>query len=287
MSIQNRLEASLWFLQQLLSRWVGHLCHCRWRWLKNGLIRLFIRQYQVDMSSCIRKKPTDYISFNDFFLRRLTATARPLTTLPEAVACPVDGIISQIGNIQQGELLQAKNQYYALETLLGGDQEIPALFQNGHFVTLYLAPKDYHRVHMPLTGTLQQMIYVPGSLFSVSPQNTQNIPSLFTRNERVISIFKTHNGSMAIIQIGALLVASISTVWASPVTSHKNKKIQRWHYYQEPLLLDRGVEMGHFSLGSTVILLFPQQKMCWNEQLKAGDIVQVGQAIGTVLVTHT
>ena len=200
--------------QHLLSRLAGGLANCTWNWVKNPFITWFVKRYQVDMSEAAEENPTAYACFNDFFTRALKDGARPLADGDE-VLCPADGAISQLGRIEHGRIFQAKGQSFSVLELLGGNPEHAALFQGGEFATVYLSPRDYHRVHMPLGGTLTDMIYVPGKLFSVNQSTAENVPELFARNERVVCLFDTPVGPMAVVLVGAMIVASVETVWAA------------------------------------------------------------------------
>jgi phosphatidylserine decarboxylase len=278
--VKKQLEIILWFIQHNLSYLAGWLANCRAKWIKNSLIRVFSYFFSVDLSICVKTQVTDYANFNEFFTRRLQVGVRPLVHDPNAVVCPVEGGVSQFGSIRKDLLLQAKNIDYSLLNLLGDDKKLTEIFQDGNFITFYLAPQDYHRVHMPLTAELTKMLYIPGFLFSV--KNTQR-RELFTRNERVVSVFSRQNqGTMAIIQVGAFLVANIHTQWHGSVNAQRSKKIQHWNY-QQPVNFIRGEEMGYFSLGSTVILLFSPRHVQWASALKTGDRVQLGQTIGRLL----
>jgi len=276
----EKILISLQYLipQHILSRMIGFFANCRWVWLKNLMIAWFIKCYQVDMSIAEKDKISDYATFNEFFIRKLQPSVRPVATASGIIISPVDGRISQIGDIMQEDLIQAKGSYYSLETLLGG-AKLGQKFQNGKFITLYLSPKDYHRVHMPLTGKLLEMTYVPGSLFSVNPATTSHIPGLFTKNERIICVFETPIGYMAVIMVGAMLVASINTVWAGKVTPNKDKSIKSNSY--KDIELGGGEEMGYFAMGSTVIVLFEPKRMHWDAELTIDYTVQLGQKIAT------
>ena len=231
------------------------------------MITWFVKRYLVDMSSAIETNPLHYANFNDFFTRALKPNARPLVIAENAIACPVDGYVSQIGLIRDGRIFQAKGFDFELQVLLGNDSKLTQEFQNGNFATLYLAPKNYHRIHMPLTGTLQQMIYVPGQLFSVNQQTVQHVPRLFARNERVITVFQTDIGLMAVILVGAMVVASIETVWAGEVAPTRTRKIQQWQYPNSAIILERGAELGRFKMGSTVIVLFQPNRIIWSPEI--------------------
>ena len=273
--------------QHLVSGWMYSLTRCRWQPLKNLLIRYVIHQYRVDMTAACEPDYRAYNSFNDFFTRELKHGARPLAGADDQVICPVDGSISQIGGINHSEIFQAKGHAYDLASLLAGDAELAAGFQDGAFATLYLSPRDYHRIHMPLTGRLQQMLYVPGRLFSVNNATTSTVPGLFARNERVISIFQTGSGLMAVILVGAIFVGSMETVWEGQITPARDRQLRRWDYSApgRTIELARGDELGRFNMGSTVILLFEKGRIEWLEELKADDTVVMGQPLGQLLAT--
>jgi phosphatidylserine decarboxylase len=272
----------------LLSRLMYSITRSETPSIKNMLIRQAIKWYQVEMQEALESDPTCYRSFNDFFTRALHPDARPVTQQPNEIASPADGMISQCGDIEAGYLFQAKDYDYSLLELLGGDMEMAIQFEEGVFATLYLSPKDYHRLHMPLNGKLKKMIHVPGRLFSVNPSTTQRIPRLFARNERVICLFETIIGPMAMVLVGAIFVSSIETVWAGNITPTR-LRVASWHYPPptEPRIieLEKGEEMGRFNMGSTVILLFGNNTVEWLEGLSAGTAVKMGEAIGTTLHT--
>jgi phosphatidylserine decarboxylase len=261
---------------QLLSRVIGYFTKCKQPWFKNILINWFIRRYKVDLSDV---EQTVFASFNEFFTRSLKPETRPMVQDEKAIACSIDGYISQIGIIEKDQIIQAKNYNYNLKNLISDDEK---LFVDGNFATLYLSPRDYHRVHMPITGKLQKMIYVPGKLFSVNPLTVQEIPHLYTKNERIVTIFETKIGTMAMVLVGAMLVASIVTVWAGTITPAKQKTIQTWDYIDQDIILKRGAEMGRFQFGSTVILLFPQNKLHW-DKFSVGDSIKMGQRLGLII----
>lgn len=270
--------------QHLLSRLVGKIADCEWPWLKNTFITKFIDKYQVDMSEAADPEPYNYKNFNAFFTRELKAGARPICESASAIACPADGAISQLGDIKNGRIFQAKGQDYNLMELVGGDVELAEQFADGKFATVYLSPKDYHRVHMPMTGTLNRMIYVPGDLFSVNNSTAENVPRLFARNERAVCIFDTDVGPMAVILVGAMIVAGIETVWAGQVAPIK-RQIQTHLYQQqqEPFQLNKGDELGRFKLGSTAIVLFPKGVMNWDESFAAGSATKMGEQLGKLI----
>lgn len=268
----------------LLSRAAGSLAACELRWLKDLLIRCFIRVYGVDMTQALAPDPAAYPSFNAFFTRALKADARPMPTAENAVLAPADGTVSAIGTINRDTLIQAKGRIYALTALLGGDVQRAAAFQNGSFATVYLAPKDYHRVHMPLAGTLKEMIYVPGRLFSVNQTTADNIPDLFARNERAVCIFDTAQGPMAVVLVGAMIVAAIDTVWAGQVApAPHGLQISDYRRASPPVHLGKGLELGRFRLGSTAIVLFGPGMVVWQEGFAAGSAVCMGEQLGTLL----
>lgn len=271
------------FLPHLAISWLANLmANCKIRWLKNFLIRDFIRRYQVDMSLAVEADYTAYSCFNTFFTRQLKPELRPLPANPDTIACPADGIISQLGKIDQQQIFQAKGYRYGLSDLLA-DSAVEN-FANGHFATVYLSPKDYHRVHMPIDGTLQKMTYVPGRLFSVNQQSAATIDNLFARNERVICYFETELGQMAVILVGAMIVGSIETSWHGTISPPHLRNIQHWSYHSDhsqQIHLKQGEELGLFKLGSTVILLFQENKINWESKLLANSTVKVNENIAS------
>lgn len=266
--------------QQLLSRLVGRLAECRTPWLKNLLIRRFISHYQVDMCEAVASDPEDYANFNAFFTRALRDGARPISDQPQHIACPADGAISQLGRIHDGRIFQAKGQDYSLAALLGGDEALTEEFRDGNFATIYLSPRDYHRVHMPITGTLRSMTYVPGKLFSVNTTTAENVHSLFARNERAVCVFDTEAGPMAMILVGAMIVAGIETVWSGQIAPPPRRITTHNYQQQQPApTLEKGAEMGRFKLGSTVILLFGKEQIDWLEQFEAQTPTRLGETL--------
>lgn len=266
----------------LLSRLIGCAAECRAAWFKNRLINWFIKQYGVNMTEAKVEDPTAFEHFNAFFTRALKDDARPLDTRADAVLCPADGAISQLGKIEHGRIFQAKGHSFSVVELLGGDTQLASPFMGGEFATVYLSPKDYHRVHMPLAGTLKQMVYVPGRLFSVNQTTAENVPELFARNERVVCLFDTERGPMAVVLVGAMIVASVETVWAGLVTPPK-RELKTFSYDETaraPIHLEKGAEMGRFKLGSTAVVLFGPEQVKWSEALSAGSSVQMGQLMG-------
>jgi len=268
----------------LLTRWMYRLTRVTAPWFKDRQIRWFIRRYQVDMGIAAQSDPLTYPDFNSFFTRPLKAGARPIVTDPQAIACPADGAVSQLGDAENGRLLQAKGHYFDLLSLLGGSQARAQAFENSRFVTVYLSPRDYHRVHMPLAGRLREMVYIPGRLFSVSPRTTRAIPALFARNERLVTIFDTAIGPVAVILVGAMFVAGIETVW-SGLLAHGKRPLE-WRYgagqQGQEITLERGAELGRFNMGSTVILLFPPDRVELAPALTQNAPVKVGELLATI-----
>ncbi|KKO44513.1 phosphatidylserine decarboxylase [Arsukibacterium ikkense] len=265
--------------KHFFSRVVGKLAAAQLGWFSHLLIKLFIKSYNINMSEAQFERPEDYASFNEFFTRPLKDGIRPLASEPGIMAHPVDGTISQLGPIVAGKLVQAKNHNYSLQSLLGGLEQTAAPYAGGTFATIYLAPKDYHRIHMPVAGTLREMIYIPGELFSVNPLTAENVPDLFARNERVVTIFDTEFGPMALVLVGATIVASIETVWAGTITPPTGKTIFRWSYPatgNTAITLEKGAEMGRFKLGSTVVLAFPEGKVDFLADQQAGTVTRMG-----------
>lgn len=267
--------------QHLLSRLTGALARAKHpAWLKNALIRLFIRQFSVDMTEAEQPDPTAYPCFNDFFTRPLKEGARPLAGAD--IVCPADGAISQIGAIERDQLLQAKGHSYSTVDLLGGDRLLAGYFQGGNFATIYLSPKDYHRVHMPLGGRLVSTHYVPGALFSVNGTTAERVDGLFARNERLVCHFDTGLGPMAVVLVGAMIVAGIETVWGGQVKPHAREPVYE-DMRAQSIELAKGQEMGRFLLGSTVILLFPAGKMAWDSTYAADTPTRMGEALGSLV----
>jgi len=290
-SLMDRLKS--WPLvilpHQLLSRVVRSATRWRSGWWKNPLIRLFIQHFNVDMSEAESASAEDYTDFNHFFTRTLKPGARSFPENQHTIVSPVDGRVSQAGDITNGRLIQAKGRDYSLTALLGGDSERAADFDNGKFATLYLSPRDYHRIHMPCPGQLLETTYVPGRLFSVAPHTTRAIHDLFARNERLVTLFDTPAGPMALIMVGAIFVSCMETVWGGMVNPSMGMQLQRTRYDQQdsPTIdLGRGDEMGRFNMGSTVILLFGPNRINWDEQLQAGAPVQLGQQLAQLTANN-
>jgi phosphatidylserine decarboxylase len=266
----------------LLSRLMLAVTRVRTPALKNALIRWFAGRYHVEMEDAVVTDPTAYPDFNAFFTRALRPQSRPLPSAPDALASPVDGTVSQLGEIRDGRLFQAKGRDFSLVELLGGEAARAAPFMGGSFATLYLSPRDYHRIHMPFPGRLLETVYVPGRLFSVAPHTTRTIPNLFARNERVAAVFDTEAGPMAVVLVGAIFVACIETVWGGVVTPPRGRRVVVHDYRLEEgsaPQLDRGDELGRFNMGSTVILLFGPQRAHWQDGLGPGSTLRMGQQI--------
>ena len=268
--------------QHALSGVVYRATRVTWKPFKNLLIQEVVNRYAVDMFEAENPHPKSYPSFNAFFTRALKADARPITADSDTVASPADGKINQAGYVHQGRLLQAKGHSFDLRALLAGSSDLEARFAGGAYATIYLSPRDYHRVHMPLTGRLREMIFVPGTLFSVSEATTHLVPGLFARNERLICLFDTAAGPMAVILVGAIFVGSMETVWAGEVRGPANRP-SRWIYKgDQRLVLKKGEELGRFNMGSTVITLFSKGRVSWDPALQPGVKVRMGQRIGRI-----
>ncbi len=268
--------------QHLLSRLTGCLAELRHpRWLKNLMISTFIKSFGVDMREAEEPYPEAYLNFNAFFTRPLRPGIRPLAEAD--IVCPADGSVSQIGRIEEASVLQAKGRRYSTWSLLGGDEERAAQFRNGHFATIYLSPRDYHRVHMPIAGELVATRYIPGKLFSVNGTTAGGVERLFARNERLVCYFDTAAGPMAMVLVGAMVVAGIETVWEGQVAPPPRALRQRdYRELPAPVRLAKGEEMGRFKLGSTVILLFPEGRMGWSPDYSAGSPTRLGEALGSL-----
>lgn len=264
------------FPQALSSRAVYRLARSRQPSLKNALIRGFTRLYAVDLSQARRKRAEDYESFNDFFTRELVAGARPIADDPEAVVAPADGVVSAHGTLDDDTLLQAKGMSYSLTALLGGDAQA---FRHGEYLTIYLSPPDYHRVHMPIAGTLIATRYIPGRRFAVNGRTAAAIPNLFTRNERVVCLFDTRLGPMAVVLVGALNVSSVTLVSCGEVASGARRD---WRE-TPPIALERGAELGRFNLGSTVVVVLAPRMARWDARLTPGVKVAMGESVGRLL----
>jgi phosphatidylserine decarboxylase len=283
--VLDRMKIALQYLlpKRALTLLAGRGADYRGGWLTKMAIGLFVRYYRVDMQEAQQPDISAYPTFNAFFVRPLRDDARPIDADPNVLTMPADGIISQSGPILGDRIFQAKGHDYSLEALLAGNERLIEEFRDGTFVTTYLAPRDYHRVHMPCNGILREMIYVPGELFSVNPLTAASIPNLFARNERVICLFSTDFGPMAQILVGATIVGSIETVWSGTVTPPREGIIKRWHYPQanddNAVVLLKGQEMGRFKLGSTVVTLFAKGGVTLNDRLHARAITRVGERL--------
>ncbi|GAB4214470.1 MAG: archaetidylserine decarboxylase [Rhodoferax sp.] len=277
--MRNRLAVLPQYLlpKRALTRMAGRVARVPRGANTRRLIEAFVRRYRVDLSEAVEPDPSAYPSFNDFFTRALRPGVRPLAQADWV--CPVDGAISQFGRIQGQHIFQAKGRRFTSLALLGGEADWAARFDNGHFATLYLSPRDYHRIHMPCAARLQRMVYVPGSLFSVNPTTARGVPGLFARNERVVCLFDTAHGPLALVMVGATIVGSMATVWHGVVNPPRPGRIQRWDYAPGEVELDQGQEMGRFLLGSTVVLLWPAQTLTFDSAWAPGAAVRMGQAM--------
>lgn len=264
--------------QHRLSRLVGQLAASTTPWIKNTFIQKFAARYQIDMSEAAQPDLSQYDSFNAFFTRALKPGARPIAGDDHTVACPADGAISQIGSIAEDRVFQAKGHHYRLADLLASEQDADT-YMGGQFATVYLSPRDYHRVHMPLAGTLTRTVYVPGDLFSVNTRTAATVPNLFARNERLVCHFDTAVGPMVVILVGAMIVASMETVWGGLEPIGNTIRVREHQGVQ----LARGAEMGRFLLGSTAIVLFPEGAIAWEADFTAGSPTRMGQQLGHIV----
>lgn len=281
----QRVKIALHYLlpQLTITRAAGWLAEQKWGAVTHFIIKLFAKQYKVNLAEAEKSQPSDYVTFNEFFIRPLKAGARPIVEDEKALALPADGRVSEFGRINDDRLIQAKGHYFNLDTLLANDTEMAAKFKNGDFITTYLSPSDYHRVHMPCDATLRKMIYVPGGLFSVNPFLAEHIPYLFARNERVICEFDTAFGPMVQILVGATVTASMRTVWAGVINPPRPNEVVEYHYETEgekAIHLKKGQEMGAFLLGSTVINLFPKDTIAFPEKIQTGVVTRMGETLG-------
>ena len=287
-SYWQRVKIALHYLlpQLAITRAAGWLAERRWGSVTHFIIKAFAKQYQVNLAEAEKSSPSDYATFNEFFIRPLKAGARPIEAAPDYLCLPADGRVSESGKIDANRLIQAKGHFFTLETLLAEDTEMAAKFQDGDFITTYLSPSDYHRVHMPCDATLRKMVYVPGELFSVNPFLAEHVPNLFARNERLICEFETEFGPMVQILVGATVTASMSTVWAGVVNPPRPDEVVEYHYNMEGegvIRLSKGEEMGAFRLGSTVINLFPKGAVVLEPHLQAGEKTRMGEKLGRLL----
>ncbi len=269
--------------QLYLTQLSGWFAQQKWGAVTHFVIKVFAKKYNVDMSEAKKENFSDYESFNQFFIRELKDDARKINENPTALCLPADGRVSQIGHIDDDRLLQAKGHFFSLSDLLAGDEELVNTFKNGEFATIYLSPRDYHRVHMPCDATLRKMIYVPGDLFSVNPFLAEHVPNLFARNERVICVFDTAFGPMVQILVGATITASMSTVWAGVINPPRTGEVKVWTYQGDSAIkLTKGQEMGAFQLGSTVINLFPANSVVLADHLEVDVPVRMGEILATM-----
>ena len=269
--------------QLYLTQFAGWFAQQKWGAVTHFVIKAFAKKYNVDMNEAKKENFSDYESFNQFFIRELKDDARKINENPTALCLPADGRVSQIGHIDDERLLQAKGHFFSLSDLLAGDEELVNTFKNGEFATIYLSPRDYHRVHMPCDATLRKMIYVPGDLFSVNPFLAEHVPNLFARNERVICVFDTAFGPMVQILVGATITASMSTVWAGVINPPRTGEVKVWTYQGDSAIkLTKGQEMGAFQLGSTVINLFPVNSVTLAEHLEVDVPVRMGEILATM-----
>lgn len=267
--------------KRLLSAMMYRITRIGFRPFKNWQIRWFTRRFGVDLSVAETPEPDAFENFNAFFTRSLKAGSRPLPEAGNVAVSPADGILLDYGNVSEGSLIQAKTHRYSVSELLGDAGEAEGKFDTGSYFTVYLAPMDYHRVHMPFGGRLKEMVYVPGNLFSVNPLMARNVPRLFARNERVVSRFETGAGHMAVVMVGAIFVGSIETVWHGQVTPSADRQLTRWRY-EPPVkvpVLDRGEELGRFNMGSTVVVLLQSPEVNFAFGMKPGARVKMGDAL--------
>jgi phosphatidylserine decarboxylase len=278
--LADRLAVRAQYLlpKRALTQLAGAVARAEWGGLTRVLIRRFIARYGVDMSEALDPRIESYPSFNDFFTRALRPDARPLAQAD--YVCPVDGAISQFGAIERGQIFQAKGHGYSAQALLAGDAALAAPFEDGQFATLYLSPRDYHRIHMPCAARLERMVYVPGDLFSVNPVTARGVPGLFARNERVVCGFATARGPLALVLVGATIVGSMATAWHGVVNPPRTGAVRRFDYAGQGIELAQGAEMGRFLLGSTVILLWPRDTLRFNPDWTSGRAVRMGEAMG-------
>ncbi|MBU3696694.1 archaetidylserine decarboxylase [Dechloromonas sp.] len=265
--------------KQALTVLAGKLASAEAGSLTTSVIRWFVGRYNVNMAEAANPDIASYKSFNEFFTRPLKDGARPLAETD--FLCPVDGAISQFGAIERDQIFQAKGHSYSTTALVGGDRELAAQFENGSFATLYLSPRDYHRIHMPCAGKLTRMIYVPGALFSVNPTTARGVPGLFARNERVVCVFESEFGPFVLTLVGATIVGSMATVWHGQVNPPRPGVIREWRYDATSAVnLEKGAEMGRFLLGSTVVMLFPKDSLAFNPDWSPARPIRMGEAMG-------
>jgi phosphatidylserine decarboxylase len=278
--VSERLAVLLQYLlpKQALTALAGKFAAARAGGLTTSVIRWFVGRYRVNMAEAANPDIAGYASFNEFFTRSLQPDARPLAQAD--FICPVDGAISQFGAIDHDRIFQAKGHNYSTTALVGGDAVLAAQFENGHFATLYLSPKDYHRIHMPCAGKLTRMIHVPGDLFSVNPVTARGVPGLFARNERVVCVFEGEDGPFVMVLVGATIVGSMATVWHGVVNPPRPGHLREWRYEDQQLRFRQGDEMGRFLLGSTVVMLFPQHTLAFNPDWSPQRPIRFGEKMG-------
>ena len=281
--MHNRFSVLLQYLlpKQAITIIAGRLANKRAGIFTTKVIAWFIKRYGVNMNEAASPDINSYTSFNEFFTRPLQKNVRPLANAD--FICPVDGAISQFGAIEFDQIFQAKGHQYSTTALVGGDKTLARKFEHGCFATLYLSPKDYHRIHMPCTGTLQRMIYVPGDLFSVNPTTAQGVPGLFARNERVICEFESTHGPFIMVLVGATIVGSMATTWHGLVNPPRSKSIRTWDYVGKDIKLEQGEEMGRFLLGSTVVMLFPKNSVEFNNAWFPTKPIKLGEMMGNII----
>ena len=264
--------------KQALTVFAGKVANARAGKFTTSLIRWFVGRYQVNMNEALNPDISSYASFNEFFTRPLRADARPLANTD--LISPVDGAISQFGAIEKDQIFQAKGHQYSSTALVGGDAALASRFQDGSFATLYLSPRDYHRIHMPCDGRLTRMIYVPGALFSVNPTTARGVPGLFARNERVVCVFESAFGPFVLTLVGATIVGSMATSWHGVVNPPRSNEVREWNYENQQINLKKGEEMGKFLLGSTVVMLFPKNTVNFNPAWQPEKAICMGEAMG-------
>jgi phosphatidylserine decarboxylase len=281
-NVPNRLAVTPQYLlpKRLLTVFAGQVANMRGGPITHAIIRRFIAKYRVNMDEAADPRVEGYATFNDFFTRALREGVRTMADSP--FICPVDAAISQFGPIEHDQIFQAKGHSYSTRALVGGDQALAHQFDHGHFATLYLAPKDYHRIHMPCEGRLRRMIYVPGDLFSVNPLTARHVPGLFARNERVVCVFDTPYGPFVNVLVGATIVGSVATVWHGVVNPPRTRDIREWRYDDQNVVLAKGAEMGRFLLGSTVVMLFPKNVVTFMPDWAPSKPVRLGEPMATV-----
>jgi phosphatidylserine decarboxylase len=281
-NVPNRLAVTPQYLlpKRLLTVFAGQVANMRGGPITHAIIRRFIAKYRVKMDEAADPRIESYATFNDFFTRALREGVR--TMADSSFVCPVDAAISQFGPIEHDQIFQAKGHSYSTRALVGGDQALAHQFDHGHFATLYLAPKDYHRIHMPCEGRLRRMIYVPGDLFSVNPLTARHVPGLFARNERVVCVFDTPFGPFVNVLVGATIVGSVATVWHGVVNPPRTRDIREWRYDDQNVVLAKGAEMGRFLLGSTVVMLFPKNVVTFMPDWAPSRPVRLGEPMATV-----